>query len=185
MIIGLCGRKGCGKSSVADSMERVSGFKSYNFASPIRKALSAMGIPEEALNDPKLKERPTSYVFGNKTPRQLMQLLGTEFGRDLVSKSIWVDHLIERIRKDGTKNIVVDDVRFDNEVEALKLEGAHIVEVRRHDSFYRRDDVHISEHGVSDDLIDTTFDNISCYQTDLDRSVESLVNSLAVRGVYV
>jgi hypothetical protein len=185
MIIGLCGRKGCGKSSVADSMERVSGFKSYNFASPIRKALGAMGIPEDMLNDPKLKERPTNYVFGNKTPRQLMQLLGTEFGRDLVSKSIWVDHLVERIRKSGAKNIVIDDVRFDNEVEALKLEGAYIVEVRRDDSFYKRDDVHISEHGVSDDLIDTAFDNISCYQTDLDRSVESLVNSLAVRGVYV
>ena len=185
MIIGLCGRKGCGKSSVAESMERVSGYVSYNFASPIRKALGAMGVPEDMLNDPELKEKPTNYVFGNKTPRQLMQLLGTEFGRDLVSKSIWVDHLIERIRMAATDDIVVDDVRFDNEVEALKLEGAFIVEVKRDDSFYKHNDVHISEHGVSPELIDHTFENISCYQTDLDASVESLVNFLKVRGDWV
>tara|TARA_R100000152_G_C6772179_1_gene198957 strand:+ start:1440 stop:1943 length:504 start_codon:yes stop_codon:yes gene_type:complete len=161
-------------------MERVSGYVGYSFAEPIRKALNAMGIPQEMLDDPELKEKPTNYVFGNKSPRQLMQLLGTEFGRDMVSQSIWIDHLIERIRTAATENIVIDDVRFDNEVEALKLEGGYIVEVKRDDSYYELNDVHISEHGVSDHLIDYTFDNLSCYLNDLDICVANMLAKIQV-----
>jgi hypothetical protein len=179
MIIGLCGRKGCGKSSFADYAVEL-GLKKLSFASPIKNALEAMGVDEVRLNDPDLKERPTSYVFGGLTPRRLMQLLGTEFGRNLVSNSIWIDHLIERMRGMGGDDFIIDDVRFDNEAEAIKLEGGIIVEVIRDDSFYSKNDTHISEHGVSTELIDEQFDNKSCYSMDFKIGVEHLLNKIEV-----
>ena len=139
-----------------------------------------MGVEEKSLNDPKLKERPTSYVFGGLTPRRLMQLLGTEFGRNLVSNSIWIDHLIERMRNMNSDKFIIDDVRFDNEAEAIKLEGGVIIEVVRDDSFYERDDTHISEHGVSPQLIDEQFKNLSCFEMDLKIGVEAMLNKLEV-----
>ena len=55
MIIGLCGRKGCGKSSVAKAGEPY-GYNTMSFADPLRDMLNALGIPKDMLNDPKLKE---------------------------------------------------------------------------------------------------------------------------------
>ena len=180
MIIGLCGKKGCGKSSTAESMERNLGFTTLSFSPPIKDALRAIGVPHDALNDVKLKEQPLRYLYGNKTPRELMQIFGTEFARNMISQSIWIDCLIERMRGIRTKDFVIDDIRFDNEAEALKLEGAYIVEVKRDDSYYTQNDLHVSEHGINPDFVDYTLDNVSCYRTDLDNAVESLINKINV-----
>ena len=180
MIIGLCGRKGSGKSSAAESMERNLGFTALSFSTPIKDALSAIGVPPNALVDAELKEKPLSHVYGNKTPRELMQIFGTEFARNMISQSIWVDCLIERMRGMSTKGFVIDDIRFDNEAEALKSEGAYIVEVKRDDSFYTQNDLHVSEHGINSDFVEYTLDNVSCYRTDLDNAVESMINKINV-----
>lgn len=179
MIIGLCGKKGCGKSSFAKFAEEL-GFVTLSFATPLKDALHAMGISREMLDDPKLKESPTSFVYGGLTPRQLLQYLGTEFGRKMVSESIWVDHLIDRMRNCQSDKFVIDDVRFDNEAEAIKFEGGTIIEIVRDDSFYKSNDLHPSEHGVSDHLIDETYKNISCYSSDLKIGVESMINKIEV-----
>jgi len=163
MIIGLCGRKGCGKSSVAKAGEPY-GYNTMSFADPLRDMLNALGIPKDMLNDPKLKESGTNWVFGYKTPRQLLQSLGTAWGRECVSQTIWIDHLIE----------------FNNEAEAIQEEGGVIVEVVRDESFYADRDPHPSEQGIAEHLIDYQFKNVSCYENDLVLAVEALIHKLEV-----
>jgi len=179
MIIGLCGRKGCGKSSVAKAGEPY-GYNTMSFADPLRDMLNALGIPKDMLNDPKLKESGTNWVFGYKTPRQLLQSLGTAWGRECVSQTIWIDHLIERFRGDGMDNVIIDDVRFNNEAEAIQEEGGVIVEVVRDESFYADRDPHPSEQGIAEHLIDYQFKNVSCYENDLVLAVEALIHKLEV-----
>lgn len=182
MIIGLCGRKGCGKSSVAKAGESY-GYSTMSFADPLRDMLKALGVPKEMLSDPKLKESGTNWVFGYKTPRQLLQSLGTAWGRECVSQTIWIDHLIERLRVDigdPQPNVIIDDVRFNNEAEAIQEEGGVIVEVVRDESFYADRDPHPSEQGIAEHLIDLQFKNISCYESDLILAVEALINKLEV-----
>ena len=139
------------------------GFTALSFSTPIKDALSAIGVPPNALVDAELKE-----------------IFGTEFARNMISQSIWVDCLIERMRGMSTKGFVIDDIRFDNEAEALKSEGAYIVEVKRDDSFYTQNDLHVSEHGINSDFVEYTLDNVSCYRTDLDNAVESMINKINV-----
>ena len=93
MIIGLTGFKGCGKSTVAEIMEERFGYKTRSFATPIKDMLRAMGLSREELYDPEIKERVIED-FG-KSPREMMQTLGTEWGRMLVSSDIWVTALIQ------------------------------------------------------------------------------------------
>ena len=163
MIIGLTGFKGCGKSTVAQIMEERLGYKIRSFATPIKDMLRAMGLSHEELYDPKTKE-VVIEDFG-KSPREMMQTLGTEWGRMLVSSDIWVTGLMRQVNDED--NYVIDGVRFPNEAAAIHARGGKVVRVvRPTDS--SKSDSHISEQGLNSEKIDYELQNISCYRTDLE-----------------
>ena len=56
-----------------------------------------------------------------KSPREIMQLIGTDLFRKTFSENIWVDILYEKakILLSQGKNIVVSDIRHSNELEIL------------------------------------------------------------------
>lgn len=162
MIIGLTGFKGCGKSTVAEIIEEQLGYKIRSFASPIKDMLRAMGLSHEELYDPETKERVIED-FG-KSPRQIMQLLGTEFGRNMLSPNVWVAALMRQINDED--NFVIDDVRFPNEAAAIHARGGKIVRVVRPTSEEKKDE-HVSEQGLNSEQIDYEIQNFSCYRSDL------------------
>ena len=67
---------------------------------------------------------------GHPSVRKLLQLVGTELGRQLVGyEDVWVDKLIAA--SEFLDNVVVDDCRFPNEAEALRKNGFVLVRVTR------------------------------------------------------
>lgn len=69
---------------------------------------------------------------GKPAVRKLLQLLGTEIGRELIGyEDVWVDILREKAR--GIDNVVVDDCRFPNEAKALREEGFTLVRLLRNE----------------------------------------------------
>lgn len=163
MIIGLTGFKGCGKSTVAEILEERMGYKIRSFATPIKDMLQAMGLSREELYDPEAKEKVVED-FG-KSPREMMQTLGTEWGRMLVSSDIWVTALMRQLNEED--NYVIDDVRFTNEAAAIHARGGKVVRVVR-PADPSKSDNHISEQGLNSEQIDYELQNLSCYRTDLE-----------------
>jgi hypothetical protein len=98
--------------------------------------------------------------------RKLLQWLGTEWGRDSISKSLWIDIWkaeVNRLRETlpGTL-IVCDDVRFDNEGEAFKQMGGKLVKIVADRSELRTVSGianHSSEAGISQQYIDFIVEN--------------------------
>ena len=180
MIIGLTGFKGCGKSTVAEIMRENYGYTRHSFAEPIKDMLEAMGLTKEELYDPKLKE-VVIPEFG-KSPRQLCQLLGTEFGRSMIKSTIWVDALMRKINPE--QKIVIDDVRFPNEAAAIHARGGKIVRVVR-DNPEQPVDNHISEQGLDSEQIDYEVSNISCYRSDLELSVARTLEEILYYGAIL
>jgi energy-coupling factor transporter ATP-binding protein EcfA2 len=176
MIIGLTGKKGCGKSSVARIIAEQYNYGIKSFATPIKLMLSAMGLSNDELYDPKKKE-DIIPEFG-KSPRELMQLLGTEFGRTLVSQNIWVTSLEKHL--DRSKNYVIDDVRFANEAAMIRAHDGVIVRVVR--GLDDSPDEHISEAGINSELINYEIQNISCYETDLQNEVNQVLEEILYYG---
>ena len=173
MIIGLTGKKGCGKTSTAISMREYHGYTIASFAEPLKRTMEAFGVP-------KLKEEKLSE-FGNLSARKIMQLFGTEFARTLISSSIWIDKMrshIKTLQEGGSENIVIDDVRFNNEASAITELGGVNFEVIRPDVFYG--DSHLSEQGVEPKFISLQLENVSCYSSDLDLSVTNALEKLYV-----
>lgn len=66
-----------------------------------------------------------------KTPREAMQSLGTEWGRELIHPDIWVTAWSNYVFKIGAGYVVVDDVRFLNEINAVRNRNGIIVRVER------------------------------------------------------
>jgi hypothetical protein len=137
MIVGLVGFLGSGKGTVGDILEQ-KGFIKDSFAKPLKDACAVMfGWPRELLEGDtemsrKWREEPDSYwseKFGREfTPREALQKMGTEAGRDVFHKDIWVISLLNRAKG---KDVVVTDVRFENEINYIHDNGGIVIRVKR------------------------------------------------------
>lgn len=70
----------------------------------------------------------------NLTPRKILQLLGTECGRKIIHPNIWVNATMADYKPlpNGLEPLwLVSDVRFPNEVKAIKDRGGIIVRMER------------------------------------------------------
>lgn len=67
-----------------------------------------------------------SYVL---TPRLILQLLGTEGGREVIHPNIWINATIGNLKPED--RAIVTDVRFPNEVEGIKKKGGIVIRVVR------------------------------------------------------
>ena len=134
LVLGFCGKAGVGKSYAADIIrEHYGHIQHVPFAGPLKAIMTQLGLPREKLNELEYKETPNPMLCG-KTPREVMQYLGTEFGREFIGGDLWVDlwkrHVEGCVERWPNCFIVVDDVRFQNEVDAIHSFGGIVVEIR-------------------------------------------------------
>jgi hypothetical protein len=98
-----------------------------------------------------------------KSPRQIMQWLGTEFGRNMISENVWIDLATKKIMDNREEISVVTDCRFSNEADAFKKMGGYIVGIFRPDGKDRT-----LYTGHSSEIIDFTADEDIFNDGDLD-----------------
>jgi len=131
-LIGLHGRARAGKDSVGDLLCRRHGYSRLSFAGPLKDGLIAMfGLQREQLVDRGKKEQRIDWL--GKSPRELMQLLGTEFGRQYLREDIWITLAARNLRlmHAFTRNIVITDARFENEAAWIRRMGGQVWHVYR------------------------------------------------------
>ena len=153
-IIGIAGRARSGKDTIAKHLVNQHGFLRVGFADPIKDALAAMlRITPEMLE--RYKDEPFESL--NTTPRKAMQTLGTEWGRNIIDTNVWIRMLQERIYNIATlavyPKIVISDVRFDNEAQAIKSWGGTVWLVERIPEPNIVTVEHSSEWGINEELV--------------------------------
>lgn len=137
-LIALAGRAGAGKDTVA-SLLRDPIFDAdpdcaiviHGFATKLKRALTGIfGFDFHALSR-EAKERRLDWL--DKSPRELMQTLGTEWGRS-IHPDLWV-LLLERDIYDHPKRYdevhILTDCRFPNEVAWVRAKGGVVWWVER------------------------------------------------------
>lgn len=99
--------------------------------------------------DSEMRHYPEKEIL---TPRKLLQLLGTEAGRDIIHPNIWVNALfadykeVKKYHKNNAKSLlkegyaykelpnwIITDVRFLNEAQAIKDRGGYLIRINRGD----------------------------------------------------
>lgn len=81
----------------------------------------------------------TDYEKVELTPRLLLQLLGTQCGREIIHPNIWVNALFSeyvsyhnsRVNIYTLPKWIISDVRFENEAKAIKERNGIIIRVNR------------------------------------------------------
>lgn len=125
-VVAFTGHAGSGKSTATKYLVERHGYTLVKFAGPLKDMCRAIGLTERHIEGD-WKEEPCDILCG-KSPRDFMQLLGSEFGRDMIGKFFWVELWRARAARVLTNGgrVVVDDCRFPNEAKAIRELGGDI-----------------------------------------------------------
>lgn len=172
MIIGLSGYAQSGKDTIANYLVKNYGFVKISFADPIREALYKLNPYIRVMDMPPTPLAMSVDHLGwedlkrmSPDTRELLQRLGTEVGRDMFGKDFWVNQAMLKAQEHD--KVVFADVRFANEVEAIReahgdvwrVSKPDVEAVNRHISETSLDDYKFSREihnlGSLDDLYET------------------------------
>lgn len=107
------------------------------------------------------KDDPLFSVY--ISPRQILQFIGTELGRKLASKDIWINTLKRSIINTRADLVVVTDIRFNDEAIVIhqipKMSESLVMQVIGKESPHLIKSSHVSESGISEGLVNIKFTN--------------------------
>ena len=208
MIIGISGRMGSGKNTVGDIIEKIcltnEGplFEQKAFARKLKQTASLLtGIPVEKFEDQEFKKLEMPSQWG-MTWRTFLQKLGTEAMRDGLHTNVWCNALFSDYiltskwktakelksefaeRVEEYPNWIITDMRFPNEMDAVKEKGGITIRVVRphgytnpHTGEYK--EMPLSYHPSETALDDAEFD----YEIINDAGIPELIEK--VREILV
>lgn len=155
-ILGLTGYKQSGKSTLAGVAREGFNFKQTGFATPLKELIWNLwpefsydhlygGLKEEVL-----------MVYG-KSFREIAQVVGTDMFRNY-DPDVWVRatrtaiDLYKFQMGKAARDLVLDDIRFDNEAALIRELGGQVWEVVRPGQV--QEDGHASEQGLLASSVD-------------------------------
>ena len=179
IVIGISGKKQAGKDTLANYAKVLLGdVEICSFADALKECcISIMGLSHDSCygsdND---KNMPTQYLWENlptiitnkygkirgfMSAREILQIFGTDIMRNMFSQKIWVDATLRRINNIECSFVVIPDVRFVSEVNAIMgLENGYLIRLTRkvfedsHPSETELDDFDFSQFGSRALVID-------------------------------
>ncbi len=127
MIIGICGMKGSGKTTVAEYLVDRNKYINTALADPLKRAVKEIfQFDDEQLWG---GQKETVDKFWDVTPREVLQIIGTDLLRDqmqkilpkLNSKDLWLNRWkLEYDKLVTLNNLIISDIRFPNEEEFFR-----------------------------------------------------------------
>ncbi len=182
-IIGLIGLKRSGKDTFADYIVEKYGYEKYSFAGPLKDACKIMFCLNDEQIDGNLKE-VIDPRFGI-SPRHMFQFMGTEVMRELfpkisekytVKESFWIHRFKIWYNDNKDKNIIVSDIRFQDEANAIKNLGGTLIKINN--PRIQNIDNHKSEKDVDNlqyDYIINNDETIENYYNNIEKLMTSIV----------
>lgn len=141
MIIGFTAQMHSGKDVCCDHIvESNKGeltFVKRGFATPIKDTCKILfGLTHNQLYG---SEKETVDPRLGVTPRRIMQYFGTDIVRDIISPKLlgrpagtfWVDYMDKWWKDQGCPRLVINDVRFQEEVDFINRVGGTVVRIIR------------------------------------------------------
>jgi hypothetical protein len=146
-IIGLAGKARSGKDLLGNYLVRL-GFNQMAFANNLKEACRS--VFNLSYNDLHGDKKDSFDEFWRMTPREILQKVGTECFRKNFGEDVWIRSLRALMTDFPDDDIVITDVRFKNEAEAIKSWGGRVFKIIRPDAPEIATSNHSSEHDLDD-----------------------------------
>lgn len=141
MIVGITGRIGSGKDTIAEYLIDNYGYQRMSYASTLKDAVAAIFHWDRTMLEGDTKESRVQREqvdewwakrlnIPHLTPRWVLQYFGTDVCRKAFHDDIWIASLENKLSRMG-ENVVISDCRFPNEFYSLKRLGATTLRVER------------------------------------------------------
>jgi len=140
-IIGVTGKAGCGKDTVATYLCQNKGFVQITFGGAVKDIVHIItgwsrDMIEGQTPESRLARETVIHEQLGMTCRQLLQFVGTDLFRQQLNQNIWINIVRDKTNdiiknNKNVKGIVISDVRFDNEAQFIKSIGGIIVKIVR------------------------------------------------------
>jgi hypothetical protein len=137
LLIGIVGKIGSGKSTIADYLEKKYNFTQYSIAKPLKDFAISIGFKYSEVYGTQAEKLKINSDWGI-SGREFMQKFGTAVIRDnlhlcipnmnLANKTLWIK-AFEIYKGNINCNIVLSDVRFVDEAQYIKSTGGIIIKV--------------------------------------------------------
>ena len=140
MIVGICGAIGSGKDTIAQYICDSRGFVRVSMAAALKDAAAIIfgwdrDMLEGITRDHRARREEVDPFWAERlgrpdfSPRAALQILGTELFRNNFHSETWVIAAERKIMQ--SKNVVISDIRFPNEVEMIRRHNGQIWHVRK------------------------------------------------------
>jgi len=154
MIIGLGHKRERGKDTAAKII-----YNRLKYKAPTRMDFFAYSLKEGigkgvfGLSHDQLYGNLKNVVdpFWGKTPRQILQFMGTDVMRKHYGEDIWVKTVEKRWLESGFgEYLILSDVRFKNEADWVRDKGGYLIKINRNIEYNEEVDTHRSEIDLDD-----------------------------------
>lgn len=139
-LIGFVAKRRRGKDTSCDYIHKKYGYTKRAFAEPLKRGVQELfGFTDEQLYTDKKEE--VDFNWG-VTPRHVCQVVGTDVVRNMFPKllipdigdNFWIknfDIWYEKHKDKFGEDVVVSDVRFQNEVDYILSKGGFVFKITR------------------------------------------------------
>jgi hypothetical protein len=163
--------------------------KQYRNGKEVATVMNSESCTKERYEAERSINWETAYKY-EWTPRSLLQYIGTDLFRDKILDNIWINALFSKYidKADRTSEgilskkpiypkWIIPDLRFPNELQAIKNRGGITIRVNR--ALYKKgepNDIFKKEHPSETALDDVTFD----YTINNNGSIQELINQVKI-----
>ena len=173
-IIGITGKAGAGKTTFANILRRILIEENLIYSRILPFAYRLKRIAREMGWNGEKDEKG----------RRLLQLLGTEVGRDCIGENVWVNLWQEEYRETRMINnyvslFLIDDLRFQNEAAFVKSKNGIIVKIegRKYDNINSAHKSESEMDGIEPDFIISNDGDVE----ELIHHVKTLITTLELK----
>lgn len=158
VVIAFAGAIGAGKDTCGTHLRSTHHrFRRYIFAGPLKKMLATLPKFPASLSSPYWDDQDWKKLgigMYEKTPRQMMQTLGTEWGRNLVHDDIWLRIAAYNLEQmpSNVEGVTIADCRFENEAAWIRSIGGTVCTIQRPSAEHKLS--HASELGLEHNAAD-------------------------------
>lgn len=139
MLVGIVGKKRSGKDTFADYVITTSEktYIKYSFADPLKEICKILFL----FNDEQLYGNDKEVIDSRwgVSPRKVLQIVGTDLFRNTlpttcedlsyIKDNFWIKQFNNWYESNKHKNIIIPDIRFQNEIDIIKENNGIIIHI--------------------------------------------------------